>query len=76
MVFLNVFFYLWQLYQGRTYSASFSHGLTAIIFIVYSESPIFLAQLSIIQSLIYFVVDLLYRPDLTKIIHHITILFN
>lgn len=67
--------FLYFFYEGKTFCASFVHGLMSIFFMfLISEFPHWgsvLAKYSLLNSFLYFIVDLFFRPDLQKYLHHL-----
>lgn len=65
--------------DNKTFKASLTHGLMTICFFfilqIYPDS-IIIGQLSLINSILYFVVDLSVRFDYNKTIHHIICIFG
>jgi hypothetical protein len=71
---LFIYFFL----QNKTFLASFTHGIMTVIFalrIIYEGNPL-LAEISLFNSIIYFIADLFVRPDSIKIFHHILCSFG
>jgi len=70
--------FLWQLYTGKTFSASLSHAVMAtscaLLIYRYPDHAYGLAQFSLINSLAYFLGDLFVRFNWSKLIHHLVAL--
>lgn len=63
---------------GKTFWASLTHGLMSVGFLLLislSSEKLLLAQLSVMNSIIYFIADLFVRFDYPKILHHILCAF-
>lgn len=71
-----IYFFL----QGKTFWASFTHGLMAAGFFflmnLASNSKLLLAQISLINSIIYFIADLAVRYGHSKTLHHLLCIFG
>lgn len=72
--------FIWFFLNGKTFCASLTHGLMAVIFWVmmylYHENQDNIARLSLINSIVYFIVDLTIRFDYNKTAHHILCMFG
>lgn len=72
-----IYFFL----RGKTFWASFIHGLMAAGFSILSvfssdKNKLLLAQMCLINSIVYFIADLFVRFDYKKTFHHLLCIFG
>ena len=71
-----IYFFL----AGKTYWASLTHGLMAVGFLllmnIMDEKKLLISQISLLNSIIYFVADLFVRFNYGKTFHHILCTFG
>jgi len=72
--------FIWFFLRGKTFHASLTHGLMSVAFwflmTLFETNNVKIAQISMINSIIYFIVDLSIRFDYNKTAHHILCIFG
>lgn len=65
--------FLWFLSQGKSFWASLSHGIISILMMIllYRLPDLYVAQFSLVHSIIYFIADSFTGLDIPKLVHHI-----